>query len=202
MSDFLQQKPLILASGSKIRNKLLQSTGLKFEITPSNCNEALIKQDFTSKNWTDLGYLLASHKAFEVSQRFPEHYIIAADQLCVMDNLLFDKPLDHFTAVNHLKQLQGKTHQQIACLCIVQKGKVLWQSHDISTLRMRTLNDRAIELYLKKEKPYHSCGAYQYETLGKWLFEDISGKEDTILGMPLMLLIKALLSLNIVWFTH
>lgn len=199
MSDFLQQKPLILASGSAIRSKLLASLGLEFQIIPSTCNEDAIKQGFAPDKLIELGYALASHKAFEVSQRFPEHYVIAADQLCILDNTLFDKPLSHETAIKHLQQLQGKTHRQVACLCIVRNGNMLWQHHESATLSMRSLSERAIESYLQMEKPYHSCGAYQYETMGKWLFSEIAGREETILGLPLIPLMEALLSLGVVW---
>ena len=86
MSDFLQQQPIILASGSPVRSKLLRSLGIEFSVIPSHCDEDAIKASFHSENIIDLGYTLAASKALEVSQQHPEHFIIAADQLCLNHN--------------------------------------------------------------------------------------------------------------------
>lgn len=197
MPNFLQQKrPLILASGSLIRQKLLLSLGLEFLVIPSHCDEDLIKKEHNSTDFLSLGLKLAQQKALEVSLKYPEYIIIAADQLCVIDNILLDKPLDHQTAVNHLRTLCGKTHQQIACLCIAHNQQIVWQHHDIAELTVHDLSEDTIERYLQEERPYHSCGAYHYESSGKWLFKEIKGTEDTILGLPLRPLMNALINLK------
>lgn len=200
MSKLLQQHPLILASSSRIRFKLLTTLGLDFQVIPSNCNEDEIKISKNFNSTLELGFTLASNKALEVSHRYPEHFVIAADQLCVIGKKILDKPLNHQTAIEHLNLLNGKKHQQIACLCIAKNSKILWQFHDIAYLTLHYLNDSTIEHYLQAEKPYHSCGAYQYESLGKWLFKEVKGNEDTILGLPLVPLANALISLGAVQF--
>lgn len=198
MSDFLKQKKIILASGSQIRKKLLHSLGLDFEAIPSSCDEDNVKNAFTSDNWLELGYQLAKEKALDVSQRYPDHYVIGADQLCLEGDNLYDKPLNHDTAVKHLKSLRGKTHQQIACICLAKNGQILWEHHETARMTMRDLSDHSIEAYLRAEKPYQSCGAYQYETLGKWLFSQVTGDENTILGLPLKSLSEALITFHAV----
>ncbi len=198
MSKFLQHKPLILASGSAIRLQLLNSLGLEFLVIPSNVNEDTIKELHQTSENIELGFALAKSKALEVSKRYPEHYIIAADQLCVIENAILDKPLNHQTAIEHLRLLSGKKHQQISCLCIAKGDQILWQYHDIAHLTLHYLNENTIEAYLQSEKPYQSCGAYQYESKGKGLFKEVSGSEDTILGLPLLPLANALISLGVV----
>ncbi|WP_298622489.1 Maf family nucleotide pyrophosphatase [uncultured Legionella sp.] len=198
MFKFLQHKPLILASGSSIRLKLLDTLGLDFLVIPSNVDEDAIKKIHQSDNHLDLGFALANSKALEVSKRYPEHYVIAADQLCVIGKKILDKPLNHQTAIEHLRLLSGKKHQQIACLCIAKDDKILWYHHEIANLTLHYLSEHTIEAYLQSEKPYQSCGAYQYESKGKWLFKEVDGNEDTILGLPLLPLANALLSLGVV----
>lgn len=198
MSSFIQQQPLILASGSAIRLKLMNSLGLQFLVIPSHCDEDAIKLNHHSNNVLDLGFTLAKAKALEVSKRYPEHFVIAADQLCVIGKKILDKPLNHEVAIEHLQLLSGKEHQQIACVCIARNNEILWEHHDIAVLSLRHLSKQNIEAYLQLEKPYQSCGAYQYETLGKWLFNSVKGSEDTILGLPLVALTNALIKLNAV----
>ena len=200
MSELFQQQPLILASGSPIRFKLLQSLGLQFSVIPSHCDEAALKKEHYSKAPLDLGFILAANKALEVSQRYPDHFVIGADQLCVIDKRILDKPLNHQTATEHLNLLKDKVHQQIACVCIAHQNKVTWQFHDVAKLSMRNLRSNEIEAYLQSEKPYQSCGAYQYETQGKWLFKEIHGNQDTILGLPLLPLANALVDVGAVIF--
>ncbi|HHF7366755.1 TPA: nucleoside triphosphate pyrophosphatase [Legionella bozemanae] len=200
MSNFLQQKPIILASSSSIRLKLLQSLGIEFSVIPSHCDEDAIKASFKSKNALELGYALAASKALEVSQHHPEHFIIAADQLCLFGQTLLNKPLNHHTAMEHLRLLNGKEHLQIACLCIAKNNELLWQHHETAYLTLHQLSEKTIEAYLDSEKPYHSCGGYQYESLGKWLFKEVQGNEDTILGLPLLPLSSALMKLGAVSF--
>ncbi|MFJ1268307.1 nucleoside triphosphate pyrophosphatase [Legionella lytica] len=200
MSNFFQQQPIILASGSSIRSKLLQSLGLEFTVIPSQCDEEVLKESFAKENTLELGYALAAHKALDVSQHYSEHFIIAADQLCLLGNILLNKPLDHQTAITQLSLLSDQTHQQISCLCIAKNNQILWQHHEVADLTMHPLNKQSIEAYLLSEKPYHSCGSYHYENQGKWLFQEVKGNEDTILGLPLFPLTQALRKLGAVHF--
>ncbi|ASQ46892.1 Maf family protein [Legionella clemsonensis] len=201
MSKFLTQNPIILASASKIRIQLLTSLGINFDVVPAVCDEEVIKKALKTASMLELASTLAQYKALEVSSRYPNHFIIAADQLCIIGDKYLDKPLSHAVAVTHLRLLRGKTHQQLSAYCIAKAGDLLWQDHDIATLTMRELNDNTIDAYLKQEQPYHSCGAYHFEGLAKWLFTDIQGNESTILGLPLMPLAQALIKLKAVDLT-
>lgn len=198
MSEFIRQQPLILASGSLIRKKLLNSLGLDFLVIPSHCDEEALKTNYSSKQKIELGFALASTKALQVSLKYPDHFVIAADQLCVLNDQILDKPLNHQTAIRHLRLLNGKKHHQISCVCIAKGSKILSQFHDIAYLTVHSLGEKTIEAYLQHEKPYDSCGAYQFEGLGKWLFKDVEGSENTILGLPLVPLANALISLGAV----
>ncbi|KTD08498.1 Maf family protein [Legionella jamestowniensis] len=201
MSKFLTQNPLILASSSKIRIQLLRSLSLDFEVVPARCDEEAIKKELKTASMLELASALARCKALEVSNRYPKHFVIAADQLCIIDDKYLDKPLNHTVAMTHLRLLSGKTHQQISAYCIAKAGKLLWQDHDSASLTMRELSDKTIDAYLTQDQPYQSCGAYHFEESAKWLFTEIKGSDSTILGLPLMPLAKALISLQAVIMT-
>ena len=59
--------------------------------------------------------------------------------------------------MEHLR-LNGKEHQQIACLCIAKNNEILWQHHETAHLTLRHFSEKTIESYLQSEKPYHNCG--------------------------------------------
>ncbi|KTC74480.1 Maf-like protein [Legionella birminghamensis] len=198
MYNFPHQKPIILASGSRARQELLRSLGLDFSVVPSDCNEEEIKQLFSSNDFIELARQLAACKVRAVSQANPASYVIAADQLCVVDQQILDKPGNHETAVMHLKLLRGKQHAQISACCIAKAGEILWEGQDSAMLTLKNLDESSIENYLKHDKPYQSCGAYHYEGRAKWLFSQVIGSDSTIQGLPLIALTNALIDLGIV----
>ena len=200
MSNFLTQQPIILASGSAARKHLLSELGLTIQVVLSHCDEEAIKRASNYQSFAALAEALAIAKALVVSEDYPEHYVIAADQLCILGDQVFDKPGDHDTAKRHLSQLSGKTHQQISGCCIAKAGAVCWTGHDTAKLTLRKLSERTIEAYLLQDEPYQSCGAYHYEGCAKWLFERVDGQDSTIQGLPIPQLLKALLDLGVVNF--
>ncbi|KTD16785.1 Maf family protein [Legionella jordanis] len=198
MYKFFTQQPIILASASKARIQLLKSLDLEFDAIPANCDEESIKQDLSCEDMLTLANTLARNKALNVSERHPEHFVIAADQLCIFEDINLNKPMTHENARTHLFLLRGKTHQQLSACCIAKNGNILWQGHDVATLSMYDLSDNAIELYLRKEQPYQNCGAYNYEGSAKWFFREVKGSDSTILGLPLDALINGLMEVNAV----
>ena len=200
MSEFFSQQPLILASGSLGRQKLLRSLGVEFDVIPSDVNEEEIKCALKSVDFMELARHLAAAKAISVSKNHPDHFVIAADQLCVLGKHYLDKPGNHATAIKHLCLLRGKTHQQIAACCIAKSGSIIWETQEIAALTMKNLSDKVIDAYLQLDKPYQSCGAYNYEGRAKWLFERVIGSDCTIVGLPLIPLAQALENHGIVVF--
>lgn len=201
MSDFLQQAPIVLASGSRARAELLRRLGLHFRVHCSEVDEDAIKQRLAQDSDPEfLAHALAVAKALAVSNEHPDQYIIAGDQLCVMDNRIFDKPGNHANAVLQLQTLAGREHWQYSAACLAYNGAILWQGIERARLRLRPLSLEAIEHYLASESPYQSCGSYHYENKGRWLFDQVEGSDACIQGLPLQSLCNALLAHGIVRF--
>ncbi len=198
MSDFIQQSELILASGSKNRRKLLEEIGLSFAVMPSQVDEGAIKKSFSGNDPKYLALNLATHKAMAVSKKNENIPVIGADQLSVLKNQMYDKPLSHPNAIRQLTQLSGQSHTLYTAVCIAQNNTVLWTHVEMTQLKMRALSRDQIEHYLLTDQPYHSCGSYHFEGLGKWLFESVTSCESTIVGLPMLPLINALLNLKLV----
>jgi len=193
MFEVLHQKAIILASASEPRKRLLRSLGLRFESIPADIDETAIKQPYSGDDLSILAQQLSNAKALKVSQNYPDAFVIGADQLCVFEQCIFGKPHTHQRAMEHLRQLQGNSHQQICAMSIAHHGSIVWQAVDIVYLWMRKLSDSVIEHYLQTEQPYQSCGAYHFEGMGKWLFEQVEGSDTSIQGLALTLLINGLI---------
>ena len=192
------KKKLILASSSRIRRQLLEEAGLHFQVINSQVDENLLKKELHGKPFKEQVIRLASEKARTVGMDNPEAFVIGSDNMCTIDHNIFDKPIDHEDAVNHLISLSGKKHFQNNGISIYHEGSEVWSNFDVTELEMRKLSLQEIEDYLNLDKPYSACGCYHYESNGKDLFTNINGLESTIMGLAMEHLIEKLNQLGVI----
>ena len=192
------KKKLILASGSRIRRQLLEGVGLEFQVINSNVDEDLLKKKLHGRPFSEQVVRLAFEKAFTVSMDNLEAYVIGSDNMCTIDDKIFDKPIDHEDAVNHLSSLSGKKHFQNNGISIIHEGREVWSNFDVTELEMKKLSLQEIEDYLNLDKPYSACGCYHFESNGKDLFTSINGLESTVMGLAMEHLIEKLNQLGVI----
>lgn len=184
--------PIILASKSEIRGKLMEKTGIKFKQISSNLNEENFKKNNEKKSFSLLSAELAQKKALEVSKKNKSTYVIGADQVCVFNNIIVNKPKIKKNAILQLNKLNGKSHKQISSVALCYNEKVIWTYTDTAYLKMKKLTLNIIKLYIDIDLPLASCGSYRYESQGKYLFSSVKGNIDTIQGLPVLPLLKKL----------
>lgn len=189
--------PLILGSASSSRSALLEAAGLEFETDPAGIDERAIRKVVTRDRGaapSDIADVLARAKAETVSERNPGALVIGADQVLACGDELFEKPNSMEDARRTLLILQGKTHQLHASVALAREGRVFWAHIETAHLTMRALSPEDIGRYLGQagEIVLSSVGAYQLEGLGVHLFEEIKGDYFTILGLPMLALLKQL----------
>ena len=192
------KKNLILASGSRIRRQLLEGVGLQFEVINSNVDEELLKKELHGRPFREQVVRLAFEKARTVSMDNPEAFVIGSDNMCTIDDEIFDKPINHEDAVNHLSSLSGKKHLQNNGISIYNEGREIWSNFDVTELEMKKLSLQEIEDYLNLDKPYSACGCYHFESNGKDLFTNINGLESTVMGLAMEHLFEKLNQLGII----
>jgi septum formation protein len=187
-----------LASQSATRRLLLEAAGIGVDVEPAAVDERCLEQDFLAGGGAPsmLAAQLARAKALEVSARRPRALCVGADQTLLLKERLFHKPDKMEAAARSLERLAGHTHQLIAAVCVASDGAVLFEATQEARLTMRALDESAIWRYLAIAGPavLSSVGAYQVEGVGIHLFETIEGDHPTILGLPLMPLLKWLRS--------
>jgi septum formation protein len=189
-------QPLILASQSTARQALLANAGIPFEAIPAELDERAIELASALSAPGAIAALLARDKALFVSAKHPGRYVIGADQTLILGERLFSKPAGRAQAAAQLRTLAGQTHELHSAVAVARDGEILFEDVSIARMTVRPLDAAAISAYLDAagEAVTTSVGAYQLEGLGVHLFERIEGDHFTILGLPLLPLLKFLRS--------
>jgi septum formation protein len=189
-------KPLILASQSPARQVLLANAGIAFEAIPAGIDERAVQLGSGLSSPSEIAALLAREKAVAVSLRHPGRFVVGADQTLALGERLFSKPAGRSPAAEQLRALAGCTHELHSAVTVARDGETLFADAAIARMTMRPLDDAAISAYLDAvgAAVTSSVGAYQLEGLGIHLFERIDGDHFTILGLPLLPLLKFLRS--------
>jgi septum formation protein len=191
---------IILASGSPFRKAMLVNAGLDIEAVPADVDERALEAPLQDSGVSpeDVALILAEAKATEVSERSPGALVLGCDQTLSLGDDVFHKPADMEGARRHLLALSGKTHQLNSAVVLCRDGKVLWRDVGIASLTMRKLDPAFIGRHLARvgAKALASVGAYQIEGEGIQLFEKIEGDYFTIVGLPLLSVLKELRALG------
>ncbi len=194
MSLWLADQPLVLASKSEARRRMLKAAGLPFDVKSANIDERAIEREMKTLSGRMVAAVLAREKAVAVSGKMPGRYVIGADQTLALGKRRFSKPANRADARRQLLALSGKTHALFSAVTLARDGRPLSTRTASARLTMRKLSKRFIERYLDEmgTTVTTSVGGYQIEGLGIHLFERIDGNYFTILGLPLLALLDEL----------
>ena len=182
-------KKFILASNSSSRYKLLKSAGLNFSKQKPLCDEERIKKRLLKKstNQKQIARQLAKEKALSVSLKKPNHLVVGADTIIIFNNKIISKAKTINEAKKKLQTLSGKKHQIISGVSVFHNKRQIWSSQQISTIHIKKLTQKQINIYLKSTGgDILSCvGCYQAEKLGPQIIKSINGDFFNVLGFPL-----------------
>ena len=186
---------LLPASTSQTRKKILISAGIKFIYKTPLINEENEKKKLNNINKPEkICQDLAKKKSIKTSLKYPSYLVLGVDTCLIYKKNFLSKPKTKKMARQLLNKLKGKEHKIYSSLYISKKGKKIWSYNDEAKLKIRKLTKSEIMKYIRKLKlkKIQASGLYQIEDSGITLFEKISGSYFTILGLPLMPLLKFL----------
>ena len=182
-------KKIILASKSKVRKKILDKNNITSTVEPSNVDEDVIKLSLLSEkaNPEIISKNLAEVKANKISMKYPDKLVLGADSVIDLEGKLISKPENRETALKILKKLNGKSHYLISSVCISKNGMMIWNYTDKAKLTMKNFTEVELKQYLSKisDEALYAYNVYQIESEGRYLFTNIEGDEDTVMGLPI-----------------
>ncbi len=188
---------LILASKSPRRKYLLEQAGLTFSIIPSDFDESSV----TMSEPDVYVRMLAEAKAFDISEKHPDSWVIGADTIVLIDNTILGKPASNEEARSMLKQLSGKTHQVLTGYCICCKDRNTVFSETAKTdVHFKSLSNAEIDWYIQTGEPFDKAGAYAIQGIGTFLVRRINGSYTNVVGLPVCEVIEFLMKNEVLEF--
>ena len=176
------ERPLVLASSSPRRKDLLNQIGMNFIVVPSNVDEnfnlSLPPNAFT-EHW-------ARKKAKHIAERYPDHIVLGADTVVILDGKILGKPKDTDESFNMLNSLSGKTHEVITGLSIIYKKENIDITFNQKTyVSIKTLSNDKIYDYMNTYNPFDKAGSYGIQDGFSVYINKIEGCFFNVMGLPL-----------------
>ncbi|XP_023951506.2 dTTP/UTP pyrophosphatase [Bicyclus anynana] len=193
----LNQKRIILASGSPRRKELVENIGLKAELWPSLFEENLDPRSF--KTFSAFVEETALQKVLEVEARviaqgtLPD-VIIGADTMVTMDGNMFGKPTSESEAFDMLKSLSGRSHTVFTGVVVKLPNRVV-KFTETTNVMFGQLDDDQIKGYIATGEPMDKAGGYGIQGVGGTFVERVEGDYFTVVGLPLYRLCSVLYDL-------
>ena len=178
-TDPMSSTPLVLASASPRRHKILTAMGLVFEFVVSAVEEV---------HWLDdpKGTVRenAARKCMWASERQPDVTVIAADTVVVLDGKAIGKPKSRQEAAAMLRSSSGRTQTVYTGLAMGCRRQLLEQSVTKSLVHFRDLTDAAIEQYFQRVDPLDKAGGYDIDQHSDSIIRGYEGSWTNIMGLP------------------
>ncbi len=190
MTQILSNKvEIILASGSPRRQSFFQDLGLLFRVIPSDIEE-IREPDEAPKEYTRR---LAMEKAADVSAKYPEQWIVAADTVVCCDKNILEKPVDEEDAVQMLLMLRNREHVVCSSVCLMHGKRSVTDVCTVSTsVEFWDFSEEIVRRYVETKEPLDKAGGYGIQGKGAFLVREITGSYSNIVGLPLVECIKML----------
>ncbi len=192
--------PIILASASVQRKKLLKMLGVKLKICPSRVKEvkrikttcaALVKHN-------------ALLKAQDIASRFKEGIVIGADTVVYSSGkTIIGKPRNFQEAKRILKILFTRPHWVYTGVAVldIRTGKRV-VDYEKTRIFMSHLSEEEIDRYHRKVHPFDKAGGFDMEGVGSIFIHRIEGCYTNVLGLPMAKLHKMLKKIGVSILSH
>ena len=193
----MNNKKIILASGSPRRKELLAQIGLSFTVRVSEADE------HTEETKPEkLVCILSERKVLAVwdeltEEEKKESILIGADTVVAVDDRILGKPADETEAFQMIKLLQGRSHQVYTGVTILRQGGLQPLEEGTSTCSIQKkqffektdvmvypMSEEEITAYVKTGEPLDKAGAYGIQGSFAAYIQGINGDYSNVVGLP------------------
>jgi septum formation protein len=206
---------LVLASASPRRQELLRNAGILFAVEPADIDEA----PRAGESPRECAERLAREKVLVISDTRPSDYVLGADTVVAVDDIILGKPVDVVDAARMLRMLSGRTHQVITGVCLAGPApgaknptssakiaapsttvnRILKVASETTFVTVRELSDDEIRDYIATGEPMDKAGAYAIQGMAARWIPNIKGDYNNVVGLPVTLVLDLLRDQGQMW---
>ena len=175
-------RPLILATASEARRKLVADAGLEFNSIAVDIDESPLPGEDVS------AYVerLARAKAEAVVPPSLDAVIVTVDTAIGLGSEIIGKPRDESHARQIIGVLSGKTHEVASAIAIRDVREATVKAElTVTEVRFWDLSDRAIEWYIGTGEWKGRAGGYAIQGKGASLIESVKGCFTNVIGISM-----------------
>lgn len=185
-------RSLLLASTSAARSALLSQLRVPFACHAPNVDETPLP----GEDALSLVKRLSESKALAAAEQYPDHIIIAGDQVADFQGQIIGKPGSIEQAQKVLEGFAGQSIVFQGGLCVMVPATGFCSVDVIPTtvtFRQNTAEDIAAYLKADPQPAFHCAGGLKVEALGIGLVASIESTDpNALIGLPLIQLLTRL----------
>lgn len=179
---FKIRKKLLLASQSPRRKCFLEDLGLSFNVEAASIKEVRKKAEsphiFVQR--------MAHEKAKSISSNNPKYYVLSADTIVYIDDMVFGKPHSEEDAVEMLMFLSGRQHFVMTAYSLCNQDlDIHVVEHSLTQVWFSSFSRDVAHAYVNSGESLDKAGGYGIQGRGGVLVEKISGSYSNVVGLPL-----------------
>lgn len=177
--------PLILASASPQRQRLLEGLGVEFVVIPSKVDEEACE----IRNHVERALTLSRLKAEEVAERHRGRWVIGCDTLVEgHEGSVLEKSANEEEAAEMLRLQSGSTSIVHSGLTVLTPTGEMHQGVSSSAVTFRPLSEADIAWWVAAGLWSDRSGSFQIDGPGQLMIERIDGDWSSVVGLPVFLL--------------
>jgi septum formation protein len=187
-------RPLVLASASPARLRLLRDAGLDPEVVVSGFDEDSI----SAADPRELVEQLAVRKAQLVAAQRNDALVIGCDSMLVFDGEVYGKAGSRAEVVSRWRRLRGREGLLLTGHCVIDTATDQQVSAvGETTVRFGTPDDDEIEAYAETDEALAVAGPFTIDGRASAFVTSIDGDAGNVIGVSLPLLRNLLAELGV-----
>jgi septum formation protein len=184
--------PLVLASGSTGRLRILRGAGIDPEVVVSGVDESSAARLPTA----ELVAVLAERKAAAVALLRPHALVLGCDSLLDLDGAAVGKPATATDVTATWRRLSGRTGTLYTGHQLIAGGRSVG-GVAATEIRFGRPTDEEIRAYAATEEPLTLAGAFSIDGLAAPFVDGIDGDPSNVIGLSLPLLRRLLADVGV-----
>ena len=172
---------LVLASASPRRRDILAGLGLVFEVRTTD------EEPAPTPGEGPRAYAMRAARAKTAavaSTAAPPDWVLGADTVVAVGDVVLGKPVDDDDARRMLAALAGRVHQVTTAFCLFQGGQEQVCQTVTTRVTFVALPPERIARYVATGEGRDKAGAYAIQGQGMALVRTIDGSYSNVVGLP------------------